>query len=93
MDVAPLKEAIDQERKRLLGNIKSDFYSDAAYLTFIYGEKTVLQGKEVEDLYKKTEETPNEAPAEVPAEAPTEAPATAPTETVAVAKPAPEQNA
>lgn len=67
LDVAPLKEAINMERQRLLGNIKSSFYSDAAYLTFIYGEKTVLQGEEVDALYKKPEETATTA--ESPADA------------------------
>ena len=55
VDVAPLKEAIDQERQRLLGLIKQDFYSDAAYLTFLFGEKTVLQNEEIEEFYKKDE--------------------------------------
>lgn len=57
LDVAPLKAAIDQERQRLLGNLKTNFYSDAGYLTFIYGEKTVLQGEEVKALYKQAEES------------------------------------
>ena len=94
VDVAPLKEAIEQERKRLLANIKANFYSDAAYLTFIFGEKTVLQGEEVDALYKKTEETPADTPVEVPAETPTEAPAETPAEAVAItAEPTTEQNA
>lgn len=43
LDVAPLKAAIEQERQRLINNIKTDFYSDAAYLTFIFGPKTIVQ--------------------------------------------------
>ena len=87
LDVAPLKAAIDQERQRLLNNIKSNFYSDAGYLTFIYGEKTVLQGDEVEALYKK-EDVPTETATETPvetAETPTTTATEATVETVTAA--------
>ena len=91
VDVAPLKTAIDQERKRLLGNIKANFYSDAAYLTFIYGEKTVLQGEEVEAFYTKSDE------ASVPVKNAVSHDNTTPTETVegvpAPVAPATEQKA
>ena len=78
VDAAPLKDAIAQERQRLLGNIKTDFYSDAAYLTFIFGEKVVIQQEadtqtEEETPAENTEAIAEPAPSEDVENAETEA--------------------
>ncbi|MBR2622689.1 MAG: phosphomannomutase/phosphoglucomutase [Clostridia bacterium] len=61
LDVTPLKECIDQERQRLINNIKADFYSSAAYLSFIFGPKTIIQSEDLavstEDLNKSIPDT------------------------------------
>ncbi len=66
LDVTPLKDAINLERKRLIEKIRTDFYSDAAYLAFIFGPKTIIQAEELETLYKTEEPAPlEEKPTEV----------------------------
>lgn len=79
VDVAPLQAAIEAERKRLIANIRKDFYTDAAYLTFIFGEKVIVQKEELETpvsqsaetelidetaILNETEQTPSNATAE-----------------------------
>ena len=70
VDVAPFKTAIDAERARLIANIRKDFYSDAAYLTFIFGEKTILQDEEITQAVESAETVEETAPS-VAAEAST----------------------
>ena len=46
VDTSLLKKSIDEERARLVANIRKDFYRDASYLTFLFGEKVIVQGDE-----------------------------------------------
>lgn len=48
LDLTPLKNAIEAERQRLIQQIKADFYADANYLNFIFGEKVIVQTDEPE---------------------------------------------
>ena len=62
VDVAPLKDAIDAERARLIANIRKDFYSDAAYLAFIFGEKTIVQDEDIPQAVETAEPVEETAP-------------------------------
>lgn len=57
VDVAPLKTAIEAERKRLIANIRKDFYTDVGYLTFLFGKKIIVQKAEPEPPVSQSTET------------------------------------